>query len=146
MKHKGSVVINQAREKVVECFLDPAGLKEYQDGFQKKELISGEAAKDGAVSKMYFTHGKRDMLLTETVTKNKLPDSFEAFYHHIHMDNTMKCTFVPIDDETTRYDYEYEYTRINWVMPKLMAILFPSMFRKQGDKWMQQFKVYVEKQ
>ena len=70
----------------------------------------------------------------------------EAFYHHRHMDNTMKCNFVPLDEGRTRYEYEFEYTRINWVIPKLMAILFPSVYRKQGEKWMRQFKEFVEKQ
>jgi hypothetical protein len=58
----------------------------------------------------------------------------------------MKCTFIELDDQNTRYEYEFEYTRINWVMPKLMAILFPGMYRKQAEKWMVQFKEFVEKQ
>ena len=90
--------------------------------------------------------GNRDMVLTETITKNNLPDSFEAFYHHQHMDNTMKCKFIPISENTTRYEYEFEYTRVSWVMPKLMALLFPGMFKKQGEKLMRQFKEFVEKQ
>ena len=146
MKHKGSIDINKPQSRVAELFADPNSLKEYQDGFQKKELVSGQMGQEGAVSKMYYKYGNRDMELTETITANRLPDSFEAHYHHKHMDNTMKCTFVPLDDNKTRYEYEFEYTRINWVMPKLMAILFPGMYRKQGDKWMRQFKEFVEKQ
>jgi hypothetical protein len=146
MKYKGAIDINRPRNKVVELFADPANLKEYQDGFIKKELISGDEGKDGAVSKLYYKYGKRDMELTETITANRLPDSFESYYHHTHMDNTMKCRFVPLDDNRTRYEYEFEYTRINWIMPKLMAILFPGMYRKQGEKWMKQFKEFAERQ
>ena len=58
----------------------------------------------------------------------------------------MKCTFIKINDDETRYEYEYEYIRMSWVMPRLMAILFPSMYRKQGEKWMRQFRDFVEKQ
>ncbi|MDH3648246.1 MAG: SRPBCC family protein [Saprospiraceae bacterium] len=146
MKFKGSIEIDQSREKVVEIFVDADNLKEYQDGFIKKELIEGTAGENGAVSKMYYKYGKRDMILTETITNNNLPNSFEAHYHHKHMDNTWKCTFAQIDENKTRYDYEFEYTRINWVLPKLMAIFFPGIYRKQGEKWMQQFKVFSEKQ
>ena len=146
MKFRGSKDINQSREKVTELFIDTNNLKEYQDGFIKKELIEGEAAEDGAVSAMYYKYGKRDMVLTETITKNDLPNSFEASYHHKHMDNTMKCTFTEIGENITRYEYEFEYTRIDWFLPKLMAILFPSMYRKQGEKWMEQFKIFAEKQ
>lgn len=146
MKHKGSIIINKPRETVVAIFMNPDCNKEYQDGFVRKELIKGKAGENNAVSKMYYTYGKRDMILTETILNNKLPESFEAFYHHKHMDNTMKCTFEELSDHKTRYNYAYEYTRISWFMPKLMAILFPSMYRKQGDKWMHQFKQFVEKQ
>ncbi|MEP5945301.1 MAG: SRPBCC family protein [Balneola sp.] len=145
MKHSGSIVINNPIEFVARLFADPTNLKEYQDGFKRKELISGESGKNGAVSKMYYDDGKRKMELTETITSNNLPHSFEAFYHHKHMDNTMKCNFTALDENSTRYDYEFEYTRIDWVMPKLMAVLFPGMYRKHGDKWMQQFKDFVER-
>ena len=94
---------------------------------------------------MYYSDGKRDMVLTETITDNQLPHSFEAFYHHEHMDNTMKCRFISIDRNTTRYEYEFEYSRINWFLPRLLAILFPGMYRKQGEKWIKQFKDSVEK-
>ena len=146
MKYKGSIEINKPIELVTRLFADSKNLKEYQDGFVRKELISGQDGENGAVSKMYYQYGNRDMILTETVLNNNLPVSFEAFYHHQHMDNTMKCQFKAMGPNLTKYEYEFEYTRISWVMPKLMAILFPGMYRKQGDKWMRQFKEFVEKQ
>ncbi|WP_109302688.1 SRPBCC family protein [Aquimarina sp. AU474] len=146
MKYKGSLNIHQSRDKLVAIFMDASNLKEHQDGFVKKELEHGNVGENGAISKMYYKHGKRDMILTETILNNNLPQSFEAHYHHKHMDNTMKYTFIKIDEYQTRYDYECEYIRINWVLPKLMALVFPGMYRKQVEKWMQQFKVFAEKQ
>lgn len=146
MKHKGAIEIDRPLIKVAELFANPDYLKEYQDGFIKKELISGQEGEVGAVSKMFYKHGKHDMELVETITKNELPHSFEASYHHKHMDNTMKCDFFALDDNKTKYEFEYEYTRINWIMPKLMAILFPSMYRKPAEKWLKQFKEFAEKQ
>ncbi len=146
MRIQGEIDINKSRDIVVALFVDPNNLKEYQDGFQRKELISGSQGMDGAISKMYYKQGKRNMELTETITANRLPNSFDSTYNHKHMDNTMKCTFIALDDTTTRYSYEIEYTRINWVMPRLMAILFPGMYKKQVEKWMKQFKEFVEKQ
>lgn len=146
MKYKGSIEIRKPRAEVVRLFADPACLGEYQDGFVRKELISGEQGETGAISKLYYKYGSRDMELTETVMQNNLPESFESSYYHKYMDNTMICTFIELDEQSTRYEYEFEYTRINWVMPRLMAILFPSMYRKQGEKWMKQFKEFVEKQ
>ena len=142
MKFTGYVDIERPREVVVSYFIDP----KYLDGFIKKELISGQVGEPGAVSILYYGDDKRKMELTETVITNDLPNIFIAEYHHKHMDNSMKCEFHALDEDRTRYKFEFEYTRINWIIPKLIAILFPSVYRKQGEKWMRQFKEFVEKQ
>ncbi|MDJ0644851.1 MAG: SRPBCC family protein [Flavobacteriaceae bacterium] len=143
MKFKASIDINQSRPIVTKLFADPHYLKDYQEGFEKKELISGDAGQDGAVSKMHYKHGKREMVLTETVKANNLPDTFEAFYHHKHMDNTFLATFIELDDLKTRYTMEVDYIRMTF-LPRLIGILFPSMYRKQGEKWMNNFKNLAE--
>lgn len=146
MKFKGFIDINKPLDIVTKYFADPQYLGEYQEGFVRKELKSGSAGEDGAISKMYYKNGKHEMELTETITANRLPNTFEAHYHHIHMDNTMKCIFTPLSENQTRYEAEIEYTRINWIMPRLMAILFPGMYRKPAQRWMNNFKEFVEKQ
>jgi carbon monoxide dehydrogenase subunit G len=70
MKFKGSIEIDRPRAKVVELFADPAYLKEYQDGFVRKELVSHSAGVEGAVSKLYYKNGSRNLELTETITSN----------------------------------------------------------------------------
>lgn len=145
MKYKGAIEINKPVELVTRLFADPGNLKEYQDGFIRKELISGGPGEKGTVSKMYYKYGKHDMVLIETIVSNNLPDAFEAFYHHKHMDNTWNCKFIDLGLNKTRYEYEFEYVRMS-LIPRLMAIIFPGMYRKQGEKWMKQFKEFVEKQ
>ena len=146
MKHKGSIIIDKPRTEVVTYFADPAYLGEYQEGFVKKVLVEGEEGQVGAVSKMYYKSGKREMELTETITANNLPDLFEASYHHKQMDNTMKCTFIALNEHRTKYEYEFEYTRLNWVLPRLIALLYPALYRKPMEKWMSNFKEFIEKQ
>ncbi|MFT5892065.1 MAG: hypothetical protein ACI9Y7_002174 [Dokdonia sp.] len=144
MKFGGTIIINQPYEKLAALFADTNNLKEWQDGFQKKELISGAEGENGAISRIQLSQEKRDMELVETIIDNQPPHFFEATYHHKHMDNTLKTSFIPINDTQTEYKTEGEYTRINWVLPRLMAILFPSMFRKQAYKWMKNFKQFAE--
>ncbi len=144
MKFKKSVDINQSLEKVVTLFKDSANLKYWQEGFVKKVLLEGNEGEDGAVSMLYYESTGHKMELRETIISNDLPNSMEAFYHHKHMDNTLKNSFEPIDENTTRYTNEVEYTRINWVMPRLMAILFPGVYRKPIAKWMTNFKDFAE--
>ena len=60
------------------------------------------------------------------------------------MTNTMKVNFESLNKNETRYTSEIEYTKFNGFMIKLMAKLFPGLFKKQVLKWMNQFKTYVE--
>ncbi|MFT5511965.1 MAG: hypothetical protein ACI8SE_000359 [Bacteroidia bacterium] len=59
MKFTRSTIIHKEKSTVAKYFADPQYLKEYQDGFQRKELISGVQGEDGVISKMYFDDGKR---------------------------------------------------------------------------------------
>ncbi len=88
-KFVGSKVINKPIDIVVKLFMDSSNLNEYQDRFQKKVLVTGEDGEEGCESTLYYKYGKRDMILTEKVIKNNLLESFEAFYHHKHMDNRL---------------------------------------------------------
>lgn len=88
MKHKGFIEIDQSLHKVAELFANPDYLKEYQDGFIKKELISGEKGKVGAVSKMFYKHGKHDIELTETITKMN-------FHIHLKPVTTISIWTIP---------------------------------------------------
>ncbi len=144
MKFQGYIDIQKPRELVVKLFQDPDNLGEWQDGFQKIEHVSGEKGAKGSVSMLYYVMNNRPLELKETIVENNLPDAFEAFYEHKHMDNTMKCSFSELSDSSTRYSYEFEYTRFGGFMPKMMSIFFPGMFKKQGEKWMRQFKEFVE--
>ncbi len=146
MKFTCSTEINKSRDTVVKYFADPQYLPEFQDGFVSKELLSGNAGENDAVSKMTYLHKGRDMILTETVLGNDLPTEFLAHYHHKHMDNTMRCIFAELDENRTLYSTEIHYKTFRGVMPRLMAFLFPGMFKKQFQKWLDNFKHFVEKQ
>ena len=110
MKFTCSVVIQAPKDKVAQLFANPNYLHEYQDGFVKKELKSGTAGQEGAISKMYYQTGKRKMVITEEILVNDLPDEFVGHYHHEHMDNTMRCIFTALDNHQTLYESEIEYT------------------------------------
>lgn len=146
MKFSGYIDINKPINEVAEFFINPKYLKYYQDGFTSKDLTKGIEGKEGAESNILFIQGKRKLHLKETIIKNDLPLNFEAFYQHKHMDNTMQVNFEVIEPNITRYHYTFEYVRVSWVMPKLMMKLFPTMFKEQPKKWLNQFKEFVEKQ
>ena len=146
MKFVCSVTIQKPRDLVVKYFADPMYLAEYQEGFIKKELLSGIEGQTGAISKMYYKMGKGEMELTETITHNNLPETFAAQYHHKSTDNTMLCKFIAIDTQSTQCNWEIKYTAMRGFMINLMKILFPGVFKKQVEKWLNNFKAFVEKQ
>ena len=128
--------------KVIELFENPDNLKEWQDGFISIESISGTPGEVGSKSKLTY----EKLTLIETILRNELPEEFKANYEHKHMVNTMSCRFKKIDSNTTRFEQEINYTKFNGLAIKLMAKLFPGMFKKQVQKWLNQFKTFTEKQ
>ena len=75
-----------------------------------------------------------------------MPKSFEAHYHHTHMDNTLKASFTPLGESRTRYETEGEYLAFRGFVPTLMGRLFPGVFKKQAQKWLDNFKTFAEGQ
>lgn len=145
MKFTCSVQINQPIHKTRELLEDQDHFHEWQDGFESFELISGEAKMPGSKSRIIYKQNGRKLELIETLKKYDLPDEFVATYEHKHMDNTMIVNMTELSDNSTRLEYYVEYTALRGFMPKLMAFLFPGMFKKQVQKWLDQFKVFAEK-
>ena len=145
MKFQCTVLIDRPLDKVVELFSDPNNLGEWQDGFISFENLSGAPGATGSKSRFLYMMGKNEMELIETILNNDLPREFAGEYWHKHMTNTMRYWFEPVSEAQTRYSSEVEYTELRGFMIKLMAFLFPGMFRKQVQKWMNQFKAFVER-
>ena len=146
MKYSCTIHIKQPLRKVVALWEDENNFSNWQDGFQSIELIAGKANSPGSKSRIKLQQGKRKIELIETIISNNLPTEKTALYEHIHMTNTQTSRFEKISEEETRYITEVVYTQFNGLMPKLMSRLFPGMFKKQSQKWMNQFKEFAEKE
>lgn len=144
MKFTCSVEINQSIDKVSELFNDTRNLKEWQDGFISLDHISGTKGEPGAKSRIRYKAGRHEIELIETITEKDLPHTFKGTYEAKQMANTMKNRFISLGPDHTRWEAEIEYIRISSFMMKIMATLFPGMFRKQTQKWLDQFKAFAE--
>jgi len=144
MKYTCTVEVNLPINTVVELWENENYFKEWQDGFQRIDHLSGQKGRNGATSKIYIQEGKRKMELLETIISNNLPEEKSARYEHVHMTNTQTTRFRAMSDHQTRYISEVEYLQFNSFMPKLMAKFFPNTFKKQSQKWMDQFKKFAE--
>lgn len=146
MKFTCQVEINLPIEKVIPLYQNVDNLKHWQDGFISHKHVSGNPGEKNAKSKFEYQIGKRKIELIETIIINDLPHQFSGLYETKEMTNTMTNSFEETDTNKTLYTAHIEYTQFNGLMPKLMAKLFPGMFRKQTQKWLNQFKEFVEEQ
>ena len=146
MKYKCRTEINSPIKKVVNLWSDENRFEKWQDGFLSIEHIEGEANSVGAKSKILSQQGKRKMELIETILSTDLPNEKKALYVHTHMTNTQTTKFESISEGRTLYISEVEYTKFNGFIPNLMAKFFPGVFKKQSQKWMNLFKMFVENQ
>ena len=142
MKFRCTIIIDKPINRVVELFEDQETLKHTQKGLLCIEHISGNKGEAGAKSKLVYK--KFDLL--ETIIHNKLPDEFSASYEHNHMTNTMTSKFEVINKNETGFTTDIEYTKFNGFMINLMVKVFPSLFKKQVDKWLTKFKAFAESQ
>ena len=140
MKFICSIEINKPIIEVVSHFQDPEALKESQKDFLRMEPISGVVGEAGSKCKLVY----KKFDLFETIIHNKLPDEFYATYEHKSMTNTMLSKFTAINENKTKVDTEIEYLVFKGFVVKLMAKLFPNLFKKQVDKWLIRFKAYCE--
>ncbi|MCW3124972.1 MAG: Polyketide cyclase / dehydrase and lipid transport [Bacteroidetes bacterium] len=145
MKFTCTTEINAPMDKVVALFDNPDNLRHWQQGYVSTELIRGKTGEVGAQSKITLNFRGRPMILIETLRVRDLPYEIKALYEHEHMINTATHRFYPLDGRHTKYETEVHYTQFIGIMPKLMALLMPGMFRKQTQLTVERFKAFAEK-
>lgn len=144
MKYTNEVIINAPREKVVELFNDPNDLAKWQEGFISMELLEGNPGAVGSKHKLRYKMGKREIEMIETITQYNLPDTFSATYEAKNVFNSIDNYFEATDDGTTRYWTANEF-KLSGTM-KLFGWLMPGAFKKQSQKYLNDFRDFVEKE
>lgn len=144
MKYSCFVDVHVPREKCVELWFDESHLHQWQSGFQHKNWTQGAPNEAGSVSEILLYQGKNIIELEETILENNLPDSLTGEYVHKHMTNTQEVEFKSISSDTTRIQTNVHYSHLNGLFFKLMSWLAPSLFKKQSQKWLDQFKIVAE--
>ena len=138
-----SVDIDLPRDRVIELFDDDANLVKWQNGLQSFEPISGTPGQPGAKSRLLFDDGKCKVELTETITERNLPDEFNGTYEWKGGKNSLRNRFIELGPERTRWESTCEY-EFSSLMLKLMGFFAPGMFRKQNQKFLDNFKAFCE--
>ena len=143
MKYRLELDLDVPRTRVVELFLDPGSLSEWQPDLVSFEHVSGEAPRAvGAVNRQVHRMGRREVVMTETITEHDYPERFAATYEADKVWNLIENRFTEASAGTTRWILDCEFKCSGFV--RVMAALFPGMFRKQTEKFMRMFKEFAE--
>jgi carbon monoxide dehydrogenase subunit G len=142
MKYSCEVEINLPVNEVVVLFDNPDNLKHWQPGLISYELVSGKQGEEGAISKLKFQMGKREIDMSESITKRNYPNEFSAVYEAKGVYNAVTNRFIPIDENKTKYVTDQEF-RFGGFM-KLLGIFMPGAFKKETQKNLENFKQFAE--
>lgn len=142
MKYSNEVIINAPINRVIELFDNADNLKHWMTGLQSFEHLSGTPGQQGAKSKMVFLHGKRRMEMIETILVRDLPAEFTGQYDTQGAVSTTRNRFIDLGNGTTRYINDNEFQFSGFL--KIIAWLMPGAFKKQSQKFMEDFKRFVE--
>lgn len=136
MKFECSVTINKPIDEVVKMFVNTDNLKEWQNGFQKYERLSGAVGQQGAKTLLVYKNGKNIIDLTETILVSNLPAEFKGIYENKHMSNTMTSRFTASSPTQTKYEATIDDAKFHGFMPKLMSIFMSGMMKnKPKNGW-----------
>ncbi|MEO9967761.1 MAG: SRPBCC family protein [Reichenbachiella sp.] len=142
MKYTVDITINLPRAKVIELFDNPDNMKAWQPDLVSFEPVSGTLGQPGAKSILHYKMGKRDVVMTETVTKNNLPDEMAGTYETKGVYNEISNRFEAINQNQTKWTSENEFKFSGFMI--LIGFFMKSAFPKQTLQFMNQFKTFAE--
>ena len=143
MQYTSEILIDKPIEEVVKKMDSIENIKHWQDGFVSTEHIAGTPGKFGAKMKLNYSFGKRNMAITETITKHNFPEEFHATYTTKGIRNIQQNFFESTEDGGTKWISKNEFQPTSFAM-SAMLFLMPKSFKKQTEKYMTNFKAFVE--
>ncbi len=143
MNYTCEAVINLPRERVISLFDDPANLVKWQPGLVSFEPLAGVRGQPGAQSRLTYRMGRRTIEMVETVTTRNLPHEFSGTCATQGGRSAVRNEFHEVAAGRTRWVAHSEY-RCDGLLMRLMNWLMPGAFRRQTQKFMEQFKAFAE--
>lgn len=143
MKYTTEIKVDVPLNEFIKKIDNSDNLKHWQRGLVSVEHISGDPGRLGAKMKLNFKFGNRKMEIIETITKRNLPFQFHCNYKTKTMRNVQENYYEKTSDGLTKWTSKSEYIPLNLSM-RLMLFFMPNTFKKQSQKYMQDFKNFAE--
>ena len=118
-------------------------MKHWQEGLISTEHISGVPKDIGSTMQLNYQFGSQKMKLTESVTHRENNASIHFNFDTKVMHNIQRNSFETIDKTTTKWICKNEFFPRS-LSARIMLLLLPKTFKKQTQKYLTNFKNYVE--
>lgn len=139
-----AIVINLPRDKVIALFDEVNNLPKWQKGLKRFEPLEGSPGMPGAKSRLTYQMGKRKLVMIETITRRELPDRFDGTYETEGVYNTVENRFSELGPDRTLWESHNIFQFASLPM-KFMSWLMPGLFRRQSQKYAEDFKAFAER-
>ena len=143
MKYTNKITVELPLDAFTEKMDNPENLKHWMKGLESYKQLEGKPGEVGAKMQFNFNHKNRKMEMVETITHRKMPHEFHATYETKGMVNTLENYFEETKDGHTIWTSHSEFIPGNFMM-KLMTALMKGSFKKQSQKFMNNFKNFAE--
>ncbi|MBT8271714.1 MAG: SRPBCC family protein [Bacteroidia bacterium] len=144
MKYSIEIIIELPRQEVINKLDSVENIKHWQRGLVTAEHISGTPGEVGAKMKLIYKFGKRELEMTETITRNDFPEAFSATYDTRGMRNLQENTFEETSEGRTIWASKNEFIPSSFAL-RIMTILMPRAFKKQTRRYLIDFKNFAER-
>ena len=142
IKYTLEQTINKPIDTVADLLEDPNNLAKWQPGFKSMEHLSGTPGQKGAKTKLTYDMGKREIVMTETIIDNNLPDQLDLTFDSDKVHNIQKNKLVKVDDNTTKWISDSEFQLSGYM--NIFGIFGKGMFKKQSQIYIDKFKEFAE--
>ncbi len=143
MRYQGEIEINVPREQVIDLFLDPDNIRQWQPDLVSHETLRGETGQPGASTRQVHLMGKSEVETIETVMEVEAPERFAAFYDSDTVWNLIDNHFMDIDGHSTRWIMKSD-CRCSSALQQMMISLLRRSLKKQSMMLMTRFKSFAE--
>ena len=142
MKYTVSNNIDRPLEKVIAKFKENKGNKNWMEGLQRIERISGNPHEVGAKSDFHFLYKNKEMKISETILEQNFPHQIKFAFQSPMGYNEVEMLFEKVSENSTKQTNN-SYFELKGFM-KLFGFLMKGMFKKQSMKYLTEFKKYAE--
>jgi hypothetical protein len=142
MKYTTEIRISKPRKQVIGLFCNTANLHQWQPGLCSITHLEGVPGKEGARSELVYEGRKGDLVITETISLNRLPEQYHVFNRSRGVYNAVENWFLEEEPGITRWK-----TVNNFSFKGMMALMGPFMkhaFIHNTVVNMDRFKLFAE--